>query len=215
MPTRLDLPPAVSASGVVAVLRAAHADRYPPVVEVLAENGVHAIEVTMSTPGTLDAVEVLRARISGSGAAVGVGTVTDADTARRVVEVGGEFVVTPTTDPEVVRIAVEAGIAVYPGALTPTEVLAGWRAGATAVKLFPASTVGPPYLGHLRGPFPQIPILPSGGFGVPEIPEWIGAGAVAVSMGSSLIGDALRGGSLTDLARRCRDAVDAVRKARS
>jgi 2-dehydro-3-deoxyphosphogluconate aldolase/(4S)-4-hydroxy-2-oxoglutarate aldolase len=205
----------VSAPGVVAVLRAAHADRYAPVVDVLVENGVHAIEATMSTPGTLDAVAALRARITGSGAALGVGTVTDPDTARRVIEVGGEFIVTPTTDPDVVRVAVGAGIPVYPGALTPTEVLAGWRAGATAVKLFPASTVGPAYLGHLRGPFPEIPVLPSGGFGVPEIPEWIGAGAVAVSMGSSLIGDALRGGSLTDLARRCRNAVDAVRKARA
>lgn len=215
MATRLDLPPSVTEHGVVAVLRAADADRYAPVVDVLAENGVHAIELTMSTPGTLAAVAALRDRISGSGAALGVGTVTDVDTARRVVDLGGEFVVTPTTDPDVVRVAVDAGIPVYPGALTPTEVLTGWQAGATAVKLFPASTVGPGYLGHLRGPFPEIPVLPSGGFGVPEIPAWIGAGAVAVSMGSSLIGDALRGGSLADLARRCRNAVDAVRKARA
>lgn len=215
MATRLDLPPSVGVHGVIAVLRAAHADRYAPVVDVLAENGVHAIELTMSTPGTLTAVAALRDRIAGSGAALGVGTVTDADTARQVVELGGEFVVTPTTDPDVVRVAVDAGLPVYPGALTPTEVLTGWQAGATAVKLFPASTVGPEYLGHLRGPFPQIPVLPSGGFGIPEIPAWIGAGAVAVSMGSSLIGDALRGGSLAELARRCRDAVDAVRQARS
>lgn len=215
MATRLDLPPSVGVHGVIAVLRAAHADRYAPVVDVLAENGVHAIELTMSTPGTLAAVAALRDRLAGSGAALGVGTVTDADTARQVVELGGEFVVTPTTDPDVVRVAVDAGLPVYPGALTPTEVLTGWQAGATAVKLFPASTVGPEYLGHLRGPFPQIPVLPSGGFGIPEIPAWIGAGAVAVSMGSSLIGDALRGGSLAELARRCRDAVDAVRQARS
>ncbi|WP_395727445.1 bifunctional 4-hydroxy-2-oxoglutarate aldolase/2-dehydro-3-deoxy-phosphogluconate aldolase [Nakamurella sp.] len=215
MPTRLDLPPAVRESGVVAVLRATDADRYAPVVDVLAENGVHAIELTMSTPGTLDAVAALRGRIAGSGAALGVGTVTDPETAGKVIDLGAEFIVTPTMSPEVVRIAVDAGIPVYPGALTPTEVLAGWQAGATAVKLFPASTVGPSYLGHLHGPFPQIPLLPSGGFGLPEIGKWIGAGAVAVSMGSSLIGDALRGGSLADLARRCRDAVDAVRRARS
>ena len=215
MPTRLDLPPSVLEHGVVAVLRAAHADRYAPVVDVLAENGVHAIELTMSTPGTPDAVADLRARIAGSGAALGVGTVTDAETATTVIDLGAEFVVTPTTETDVVRVAVDRGVPVYPGALSPTEVLAAWKAGATAVKLFPASTVGPSYIGHLHGPFPQIPILPSGGFGIPDIPGWVRAGAVAVSMGSSLIGDALSGGSLTDLAQRCRAAVDAVRKARS
>ncbi len=215
MPTRLDLPPAVRASGVVAVLRADDADRYGPVVDVLAENGVHAIELTMSTRGTADAVAALRDRIAGSAAALGVGTVTDPETARKVIDLGAEFIVTPTTDPDVISVAVDAGIPVYPGALTPTEVLTGWQAGATAVKLFPAATVGPSYLGHLHGPFPEIPVLPSGGFGVAEIPDWIAAGAVAVSMGSSLIGDALRGGSLTDLAGRCRDAVGAVHRARS
>jgi len=215
MASRLDLPPSVSAHGVVAVLRAAHADRYPPVVDVLAENGVHAIELTMSTPGTVDVVAALRDRVAGSGAALGVGTVTDVATAHQVIDLGAEFIVTPTADTDVVTVAVDRDIPVYPGALSPTEVLAVWKAGATAVKLFPASTVGPSYIAHLHGPFPEIPVLPSGGFGIPDIPTWVRAGAVAVSMGSSLIGDALRGGSLTELAQRCRDAVDAVRTARS
>jgi 2-dehydro-3-deoxyphosphogluconate aldolase/(4S)-4-hydroxy-2-oxoglutarate aldolase len=215
MATRLDLPPSVREHGVVAVLRAAHADRYAPVVDVLAENGVHAIELTMSTPGTPDVVTALRDRIAGSGAALGVGTVTDADIARQVIDLGAEFIVTPTADTRVVGVGVGRGVPVYPGALTPTEVLSVWSAGATGVKLFPASTVGPSYIAHLHGPFPEIPVLPSGGFGIPEIAAWIDAGAVAVSMGSSLIGDALHGGSLADLARRCRDAVDAVAAARA
>jgi 2-dehydro-3-deoxyphosphogluconate aldolase/(4S)-4-hydroxy-2-oxoglutarate aldolase len=215
MTTRLNLPPSVREHGVVAVLRAAGADRYAPVVDVLAENGVHAIELTMSTPGTPDVVARLRARIAGSGAALGVGTVTDAQTASRVLDLGAEFIVTPTAETGVVRVAVDRGVPVYPGALSPTEVLTMWKAGATAVKLFPASTVGPSYIGHLHGPFPDIPVLPSGGFGIPDIAAWVRAGAVAVSMGSSLIGDALQGGNLTELARRCRAAVDAVREARS
>lgn len=215
MPTRLDLPPSVLEHGVVAVLRAADADRYPPVVDVLAENGVQAIELTMSTPGTPDVIGELRGRLAGSGAALGVGTVTDAETAGTVIDLGAEFVVTPTTAPDVVRVAVDRGVPVYPGALSPTEVQAAWAAGATAVKLFPASTVGPAYIGHLHGPFPQIPLLPSGGFGIADIPAWVRAGAVAVSMGSSLIGDALRGGSRRELARRCREAVAAVQGARA
>jgi 2-dehydro-3-deoxyphosphogluconate aldolase/(4S)-4-hydroxy-2-oxoglutarate aldolase len=214
MATRLDLPPSLSAHGVVAVLRAADAERYAPVVDVLAETGVYAIELTMSTPGTLEVIVDLRDRIAGSGASLGVGTVTDAVTARKVIDLGAEFIVTPTAEPEVVRVVVDHGIPVYPGALSPTEVLAVWKAGATAVKLFPASTVGPSYIAHLHGPFPEIPVLPSGGFGIPEIPAWARAGAVGDSMGSSLIGDALRGGSLTELAQRCHNAVDAIRKAR-
>lgn len=214
MTPRLNLPLSVSEHGVVAVLRADDAERYAPVVDVLAENGVQAIELTMSTPGTPDAVADLRARIAGSGAALGVGTVIDARTATRVIDLGAEFLVTPTADPDIVRVAVDRGVPVYPGALSPTEVLTVWRSGATAVKLFPAATVGPSYIGHLHGPFPDIPVLPSGGFGIPDIPAWVRAGAVAVSMGSSLIGDALRGGSLSALAQRCRDAVAAVRNAR-
>lgn len=214
MTPRLNLPPSVSEHGVVAVLRADDAERYAPVVDVLAENGVQAIELTMSTPGTPDVVTDLQARIAGSGAALGVGTVIDARTATRVIDLGAEFLVTPTADPDIVRVAVDRGIPVYPGALSPTEVLTVWRSGATAVKLFPAATVGPSYIGHLHGPFPEIPVLPSGGFGIPDIPAWVRAGAVAVSMGSSLIGDALRGGSLSALAQRCRDAVAAVRNAR-
>ena len=205
----------MSAHGVVAVLRAAHADRYAPVVDVLAETGVQAIELTMSTPGTLDVIAALRDRIAGSGASLGVGTVTDAATARQVIDLGTDFIVTPTADTDVVRVAVDHGIPVYPGALSPTEVLAVWKAGATAVKLFPASTVGPSYITHLHGPFPEIPVLPSGGFGIPDISAWVRAGAVAVSMGSSLIGDALRGGSLTELARAVPGRGRRRRKARS
>ncbi|WP_420117008.1 bifunctional 4-hydroxy-2-oxoglutarate aldolase/2-dehydro-3-deoxy-phosphogluconate aldolase [Micromonospora sp.] len=209
MPTRLDVPPTLR-GGVVAVLRADAADRYAPVVRVLADSGICSIELTMSTPGTLDVLTDLRAQIAGSKADLGVGTVPDVATARQALDLGADFLVTPAVDTAIVEAAVDRGVPVYPGALTPTEVSTAWRAGATAVKLFPASTVGPSYLSHLRGPFPHIPILPSGGFGVAEIPVWMGAGAIAVSMGSSLLGDALRGGSLTDLARRCRDAVAAT-----
>jgi 2-dehydro-3-deoxyphosphogluconate aldolase/(4S)-4-hydroxy-2-oxoglutarate aldolase len=121
--------------------------------------------------------------------------------------------VTPTTDVGIIEMVVDAGVPIYPGGLTPTELWTGWIAGATAVKVFPASLVGPDYVAHLRGPFPDIQIMPSGGVGMADAAAWIGAGACAVSVGGPLIGDALRGGDLSALARRCRELVAVVAEA--
>ena len=194
---------------VIAVLRAAHADRYAPVVNVLAENGVRAVELTMSTPGTLESLSSIR-RTAPDGVEIGVGTVTTVDQARAALDVGADFLVTPTTNLDVIATAVRAGVPIYPGGFTPTELWNGWDAGATAVKLFPASVVGPEYIGHLRGPFPDIQVVPSGGVGIEDVPAWFAAGAAAVSLGGPLIGDALRGGDLGQLAERCRRLGDVV-----
>ncbi|QDQ94872.1 bifunctional 4-hydroxy-2-oxoglutarate aldolase/2-dehydro-3-deoxy-phosphogluconate aldolase [Rhodococcus sp. WB9] len=196
-------------SSVIAVLRAAHADRYAPVVNVLAENGVRAVELTMSTPGTLESLSSIR-RAAPDGVEIGVGTVTTVDQARAALDVGADFLVTPTTNLDVIATAVRAGVPIYPGGFTPTELWTGWNAGATAVKLFPASVVGPEYIGHLRGPFPTIQVVPSGGVGIDDVPAWFAAGAAAVSLGGPLIGDALRGGDLRQLAERCRRLADVV-----
>jgi 2-dehydro-3-deoxyphosphogluconate aldolase/(4S)-4-hydroxy-2-oxoglutarate aldolase len=109
----------------------------------------------------------------------------------------------------VVRLAVERQVPVFPGGLSPTELAAGWDAGATAVKIFPAQTVGAGYLKHLRGPFPDLEAIPSGGVDLDATREWLDAGAVAVSIGGPLLGDALKGGDLAALRDRCR-AVRAV-----
>jgi 2-dehydro-3-deoxyphosphogluconate aldolase / (4S)-4-hydroxy-2-oxoglutarate aldolase len=188
---------------VIAVLRAADAHQYPPVIDVLAENSIGAVELTMSTPHTLDVLADIIA--AAQGTQVGVGTVTTVERLRQLLEIGVDFVVTPITEVQVIKMAVDAGVPIYPGGLTPTELWAGWAAGATAVKVFPASVVGPEYISALRGPFPNIQVVPSGGIGVAEAGEWIRAGACAVSVGGPLIGDALCGGSLTELAQRCRN----------
>jgi 2-dehydro-3-deoxyphosphogluconate aldolase / (4S)-4-hydroxy-2-oxoglutarate aldolase len=198
---------------VIAVLRAADARQYAPVVDVLAENRIGAVELTMSTPNTLDVLADVRA--SAGETRVGVGTVTTVEQMRHLLEIGVDFVVTPITDVQVISMAVDAGVPIYPGGLTPTELWTGWVAGATAVKVFPASVVGPGYISALRGPFPDIEVVPSGGIGVAEAGEWILAGACAVSMGGPLIGDALRGGSLTELAQRCRDLNAVVTEAKA
>jgi 2-dehydro-3-deoxyphosphogluconate aldolase/(4S)-4-hydroxy-2-oxoglutarate aldolase len=191
----------LQANPVVAVLRAGHAREYAPVIAALADGGVRSIELTLSTAGVF---ELLPGLISGFGdqIEIGVGTITTAAEARRAIDAGARFLVTPVTDVGIVRAAVERGIPVFPGGLTPTELLAGWRAGATAVKVFPASTVGPGYISQLRGPFPDLQVIPSGGVAIEDAPAWIRAGAMAVSLGGPLIGDAFKGGDLGGLTRR-------------
>ena len=112
----------------------------------------------------------------------------------------------------VIKLAVERQVAVFPGGLTPTELAAGWNAGATAVKIFPAQTVGAGYLKHLRGPFPDLEAIPSGGVDLDATREWLEAGAVAVSIGGPLLGDALKGGDLGALRNRCRAVRAAVKE---
>ena len=119
-------------------------------------------------------------------------------------ESGAQYLVTPTINLAVVKLAIGRQIAVFPGGLTPTELAAGWNAGATAVKIFPAETVGAGYLKHLRGPFPDLEGIPSGGVDLEATREWLQAGAVAVSIGGPLLGDALKGGDLEALRDRCR-----------
>ena len=186
---------------VVAVLRARHADEYAPVISALAEGGVRSIELTLSTAGVFDLLPAL-IRDFGDDVEIGVGTITTTAEAEQALDSGARFLVTPVTDSYIVRAAVARGVPVFPGGLTPTELLSGWRAGATAVKVFPASTVGPGYISQLRGPFPEIQVIPSGGVGIDDAAAWISAGAMAVSLGGPLLGDAFRGGDLGQLTAR-------------
>jgi 2-dehydro-3-deoxyphosphogluconate aldolase/(4S)-4-hydroxy-2-oxoglutarate aldolase len=195
---------------VVAVLRASHAREYAPVIEALQRGGVLSIELTLSTPGVFDELTRLQERF-GDGLEIGVGTVTTADEAETALDLGAAYIVTPVTDPDIVAACVRRGVAVYPGGLTPTELHAGWKLGATAVKVFPASVVGAGYVGQLRGPFPDIQVIPSGGVNIEDVPGWVKAGALAVSLGGPLLGDAFKGGDLQELtarARRVRELVD-------
>lgn len=212
-PLRTPPSPRFRDSPVIAVLRASRPEDYDAVVEVLVEHGVRSIELTLSTPGTLQHLPTLLARV-GEGAEIGVGTITDLDQAQQAIDTGAQYLVTPVMNLEVVALAVQHRTAVYPGGLTPTELHAGWQAGASAVKIFPAETVGPRYASHLRGPFPDLQLVPSGGIGLADIAGWLQAGATAVSLGGPLIGDALTGGSLGALADRVRRTLDVVASAR-
>lgn len=198
----------LASSKVIAVLRTSQVSALAPVCDVLVEEGILSLELTLTTPGLLDALEELVDRY-GNSADVGVGTVVTESEAQWAMDCGAQYLVTPTMNLPVVDLAVRRKIAVFPGGLTPTELAAGWRAGATAVKIFPAETVGAGYFKHLRGPFPDLEAIPSGGVDLDATREWLHAGAVAVSIGGPLLGDALKGGDLTALRDRCR-AVRAV-----
>lgn len=197
---------------VIAVLRARDPHDYDAVVDTLAEAGVRSVELTLSTPGTL---EHLPSLVGRGAAEIGIGTITNVDQAQRAIDGGASYLVTPVTRLDVIKLAVGQGVPVYPGGLTPTELFSGWEAGATAVKIFPAETVGPQYGSHLRGPFPDIEFVPSGGITLEDIPAWLKAGAVAVSLGGPLIGDALNGGSLDALTERARRVVEVVASVRT
>jgi 2-dehydro-3-deoxyphosphogluconate aldolase/(4S)-4-hydroxy-2-oxoglutarate aldolase len=193
----------LTSSKVIAVLRAPHVAALPPVCDVLVEEGILSLELTLTTPGMLDALPELAYRYQDA-ADVGVGTILTQSEAHRAIDSGAQFLVTPTMNLPVINLAVERQIAIFPGGLTPTELATGWDAGATAVKIFPAQTVGAGYLTHLRGPFPDLEAIPSGGVDLEAAREWLEAGAVAVSIGGPLLGDALRGGAESALRERCR-----------
>ncbi|GAB2745494.1 bifunctional 4-hydroxy-2-oxoglutarate aldolase/2-dehydro-3-deoxy-phosphogluconate aldolase [Arthrobacter bambusae] len=199
---------------VVAVLRAKHAKDYSPVIEALRDGGVLSIELTLSTPGVFEELPLLLDRF-GDAVEIGVGTVTTPAEAETALDLGAAYIVTPITAPDVITACAQRGVPVFPGGLTPTELHTGWKLGATAVKLFPASTVGPGYISQVRGPFPDIQVVPSGGVNIEDVPAWIRAGALAVSLGGPLLGDVFKGGSLPELttrSRRVRKLVDEARE---
>jgi 2-dehydro-3-deoxyphosphogluconate aldolase / (4S)-4-hydroxy-2-oxoglutarate aldolase len=207
---RLSLSTTLLGSRIIAVLRAADARHLRPAAEVLAEEGVRSLEVTLTTAGGVDAIAGLASALPEE-AEVGAGTVLSVADLEAVAEAGARYVVTPHTDPELIRAAVARGIPIVPGGLTPTELHTGWAAGASAVKLFPASAVSPSYVRDLHGPFPAMDVIPSGGVGRPG--DWIRAGCPAVSMGGPLLGDALKGGDLGELRARARAVVREVTEA--
>jgi 2-dehydro-3-deoxyphosphogluconate aldolase/(4S)-4-hydroxy-2-oxoglutarate aldolase len=167
------------------------------------------MEVTLNEPRgqALRSIGALVQAATSFGGLVGAGTVLSVDAAQQAVEQGAAFIVMPHVDQAIVDWCVERGVPCVPGALTPTEVLAAWHAGASAVKIFPASSVGPGHVSQLRGPFPHIPLLPTGGISADDAGAWIAAGAVGVGMGGWLMGDGEPTG-VEARARAVRAAVD-------
>jgi 2-dehydro-3-deoxyphosphogluconate aldolase/(4S)-4-hydroxy-2-oxoglutarate aldolase len=211
-PERAALPERTAAARLIVVIRGRRADQYAPVLETLAEAGIRSVELTLSTPGTLDELPALQDSY-GEQLDIGIGTITEPAQLRTAAERGARYAVTPITRGDLLEAAAETGLPLIPGGLTPSELHAGWAAGAAAVKVFPASVVGPGYVKDLRGPFPGIKVIPSGGVDLAAAEAWLQAGAEAVSVGGPLLGDALTGGSLEELAERAARFVGVTTRA--
>jgi 2-dehydro-3-deoxyphosphogluconate aldolase/(4S)-4-hydroxy-2-oxoglutarate aldolase len=198
----LDLPAALTSARVMAIIRGTDTDAAAATGIALLATGVRIIEVALTTPGALRAIETIRAT-APDGTLVGAGTVLTVADVRDVAAAGAQFVVTPAVV-ESISAAASLGLPVASGALTPTEAHTAIRLGASVVKLFPASLGGPAYLKALRDPFPDIPFVPVGGVGLSELDGYLDVGAIAVGVGGPLVGDAASGGSLDDLRARAR-----------
>jgi 2-dehydro-3-deoxyphosphogluconate aldolase / (4S)-4-hydroxy-2-oxoglutarate aldolase len=202
------VPQRTAEAQLIVVVRAADAVDYDRVLDTLVDAGIRSVELTLTTPGTIERLPYLLDRF-GDVADIGIGTVTDARQLTAAIDAGAHYLVTPITDSALVGAAVCAGVPIFPGGLTPTELFAAWQAGATAVKIFPANQVGPGYVKDLHGPFPEIAVVPSGGVDLRNASAWLAVGATAVSVGGPLLGDAVRGGDLGALRERAASFVDA------
>ncbi len=201
--------------GIVAVMRAPSGQMLLEVAEALAAGGVEAVEVTFTVPGAARVIEQVAERL-GDRVLLGAGTVLDAETARTAILAGAEFIVAPTLNLEVIRLAHRYDKAVVPGALTPTEVLTAWEAGADMVKVFPSDLTGPGYLKALHGPLPQVRLLPTGGVNLKTAAEFLRAGACALGVGGALVeAKAVAAGDLGRIESLARQYVDIVRGTRA
>src|SRR5947209_442476 len=173
-------------SGIVAVVRSPDSQQLVEVCRALADGGVGVVEITLSVPDALDVLRQVR-RALGDRVLLGAGTVLDPETARAVLLAGAEYVVAPTVNLDVIRLCQRYDKLVMPGAFTPTEILTAWEAGADVVKVFPADVVGPAFFKALRGPLPQVRLMPTGGVDLTTAAAFLKAGACALGIGSQLV----------------------------
>jgi 2-dehydro-3-deoxyphosphogluconate aldolase / (4S)-4-hydroxy-2-oxoglutarate aldolase len=172
--------------GIVAVVRSQDSQQLVEVVRALADGGVTVAEITMTVPGALDVVREVRKSL-GDRVLLGAGTILDPETARAALLAGAEYIVSPTLNLDVIKLCQRYDKLVMPGAFTPTEILAAWEAGADIVKVFPADVVGPAFFKAMRGPLPQIRLMPTGGVDLTTAAAFLKAGACCLGVGSQLV----------------------------
>jgi 2-dehydro-3-deoxyphosphogluconate aldolase/(4S)-4-hydroxy-2-oxoglutarate aldolase len=201
--------------GVIPVVRASSEEEAIMVVEAIKAGGLPVLEITMTVPGAVQVIETLSARY-GNAAIVGAGTVLDPESARACIRAGAQFIVSPALNLETIACCRELDVTVMPGALTPTEVVRAWNAGADLVKVFPASAMGGAnYIKSLKAPLPQIELVPTGGVTLANAAGFIEAGAAALGVGTDLVDiTAIRLGRLEKITQAARAFIEAVRIAR-
>ena len=210
---KLDILRRITDAGLVAVVRAETADAARATADAVLEGGCPAIEMTFTVPGAHRVIEALAARYKPSELILGAGTVLDPETARIAILSGATYVVSPSLNPETVRLCNRYQVPVMPGAMTIREVIDAMEAGADVIKLFPGEAFGPAIIKAIKGPLPQAPLMPTGGVDLSIVGEWIRAGAVAVGAGGSLTGGA-RTGDFAAVTRTAREFIQKIREAR-
>jgi 2-dehydro-3-deoxyphosphogluconate aldolase/(4S)-4-hydroxy-2-oxoglutarate aldolase len=173
-------------SGVIAVIRMTDTAKLMKVIKAIQAGGVTCLEITFTVPGAVDIIKEV-SRGMDKGLLLGAGTVLDTETARAAILAGAEFIVSPTLNLDVIKLCHRYDKLVVPGAFTPTEILTAWEAGADIVKVFPATAMGPGYFKDIKGPLPQVRLLPTGGVSIENAGEFIKAGAAAVAVGTALL----------------------------
>lgn len=201
--------------GIVAVVRFSAPEPLVEVVRALADGGVTVAEVTFTVPNALDVIREAKKQL-GDRVLLGAGTVLDPETARAAFLAGAEFLVSPAVNVDVIRMSRRYDKLVMPGAFTPTEVLTAWEAGADIVKVFPADVVGPAFFKALRGPLPQVKLMPTGGVDLATAPEFLKAGAVCLGVGSQLVDPKLvAAGDFAGITRLARQYTEIVKQHRA
>ena len=202
--------------GVIPVVRATSGDEAMRAIDAIRKGGISVLEITMTVPGAISVIEQV-AKACGDDALVGAGTVLDAETARACMLSGAQFIVSPALNLETIACCRRYGVAIMPGALTPTEVVQAWTAGADFVKVFPAGALGgASYLKALKAPLPQIELVPTGGVSLKTAADFIKAGASALGIGADLVDiKAIREGQDNVITERTRRFVEIVREARA
>ncbi|HEY6182485.1 MAG TPA: bifunctional 4-hydroxy-2-oxoglutarate aldolase/2-dehydro-3-deoxy-phosphogluconate aldolase [Terriglobales bacterium] len=201
--------------GVVPVIRASSGKQAMMASEAVAAGGIPIVEITMTVPGAIDVIAEF-AKTSGKQILIGAGTVLDAQTAQRCFDAGAQFLVSPGFDLGTVQLANKLGKLIMAGALTPTEVIAAWKAGSDFVKVFPCGTVGgAKYIKALKAPLPQIPMVPTGGVNLDTAADFIRAGSAALGVGGELVSaSALKSGNTSEITEAAKKYVSIVRDAR-
>src|SRR5215831_6178281 len=202
-------------TGIVPVVRASSAEEALAVIDAIRAGGIDIIEITMTVPGAVDVIRDL-ARRYGDDVVLGAGTVLDAETARACILAGARFVASPIHDEPTISCCRTYSVPVMPGALTPTEVVRAWQAGAALVKVFPCSAVGgASYLRALKAPLPQIELIPTGGVSLATVAEFFAAGATAVGAGADLVDvKKIRAGDASAVTEKARLYLEEIRRAR-
>lgn len=191
--TKEDCLSRITETGVVAVVRAESSEQALHITEACRLGGIDIIEITMTVPGALEVVQKLANTYQRGEVILGAGTVLDSETARACLLAGAEFIISPSFNSEVVRLANRYRKLVMPGAMTITEIITVMESGADIVKLFPGSAFGPAYVKAIKGPLPQAQVIPTGGVSLDNVQEWIRNGCLAVGVGSELTGGAKTG----------------------